>query len=191
MIIAIISEPRSGSFNLYRWFVESLPEHEHVWEVVGHTGADMKRVYYNEEWFDNTKDYVVNDKFFEINIPNMERLTSSADLTIALYREDIKAQIESFVIAKVQEQWGDEYTAPRYIVDNIDTTYLNIKQYFENQKVLFKNFIEEHNLKTFTYEELYYGNKIDELKKYIGLESGIPFPYGKKYRVETKVRGLL
>ena len=186
MIIAIISEPRSGSNNLHRWFRLVLPEYEQVWELVGHTGAGPKRVYYDKEWFDSTKDYVVHEKGFSLNLNNMTRLIESADITVALHREDAKAQIESFVTAKLQEQWGDEYTAPKHIIDNIDTKYIHIKQYFENEKEVFKKFREEHNLKTFTYEDLYYGNKIGELKEYIGVETDTPFPFGNKYRIEPK-----
>lgn len=191
MIIAIISEPRSGSANLYKWLKESLPNYEHIWELIGHTQAMRERVYYNKEWFDNTKNYIVNEKCAFRNIDDMHRLVTSADVSVALYREDAKAQVESFVTARLLEQWGGEYTAPKHIINNIDTVYEHLKTHFLGQKELLQELIKTHDLKSFTYEDLYYRNKIGEFKEYIGIESVIPFPYGKKYRTDEKPSRLL
>ena len=121
----------------------------------------------------------------------MIRLVNSSDITIALYREDEEKQIESFTQSVITNHWNGWWIPKKYIINEINSKYLQHKVYFENLKKGFKIFRSEYNLKTFTYEDLYYRNKIDEFKEYIGIDIDTPFPYGNKYRIDTPPERLL
>ena len=91
---------------------------------------------------------------------------------------DEKSQIESYVIARSTEKWRNENIYEEIIIDN----YQEYSTYFHNLKIEFKKFIKEYNFKTFTYEDLYYRGKINELMEYLNIKSNIPFPIGVKYK---------
>jgi len=191
MVIAIISEQRSGSCNLYLWMNQSIIGYKILWEFISSDPSFQNGVCYDKEWFDETKNYIVHEKYSETNHDNVTRLVESADITVTLYREDTKSQIESYIMVSITGKWYGGYAARSEIIDKIDTRYSKEKEYVEKLKRDFKNFREEYNLKSFTYEDLYYRNKIDEFKKYLGLKIDTPFPYGNKYRVDNKVERLI
>lgn len=191
MKILILSEARSGSVNLMLWLKHSMPDYIVLTEPYNIKSPDFKiDEKYKTDWIITDKNYIINEKYYP-NCGDLTEFMKSFDLTLSLYREDIKSQIESFVIDDVTDSWRGLYNGNNKILQNIDTLYLDKKIYFEQLKKEFKEFIEHHNLKSFTYEDLYYRGKINEFKQYFDIKKEIPFPLGKKYRVDANIERLI
>lgn len=191
MIILLLSEARSGSLNLMLWLRYSMPNYIVLTEPYNKKTPDFKtEKKYNTDWIDVDKNYIINEKYYP-NCGDLTELMKISDITLTLFREDSKAQIESFVIADVTNCWRDEYDGNNQILKNLDNHYLDKKIYFEQIKKEFKEFVEFHNLKSFSYEDLYYRGQIDEFKKYFDIKIEVPFPFGKKYRINTKKDRLI
>lgn len=191
MIILILSEARSGSVNLMEWLKKSNPDYIVLTEPYNKKSIDfITEDKYDTSWIDFSKDYVINEKFYP-NCGDLTELINISDLTLALYRENSIEQIESFIIADVTDSWRNEYNGNDTILKYCDTLYLDRKLYFEKLKIDFQEFIKKHQIKSFTYEGLYYRNEIDDFKKFFEIKINIPFPYGKKYRIDTKPNKLL
>jgi len=173
MIFTIIAEQRSGSLNLDEWFKQSLPNFEIISEPFSNSNIDTTK----DDWIDTNKNCVIGLKYFPKNQYFIYPIGVS-DKVICLYREDEKSQIESYVIARSTEKWRNENIYEEIIIDN----YQEYSTYFHNLKIEFKKFIKEYNFKTFTYEDLYYRGKINELMEYLNIKSNIPFPIGVKYK---------
>lgn len=191
MIILILSEARTGTVNLMLWLKKSMPDYIVLTEPYNKKAPDFKtEKKYNTDWIDLNKNYIINEKYYP-DCGDLTELMNISNLTLSLYREDIKAQIESFVIAEVTDLWRNEYNGNDKILQNIDTLYLDKKIFFEQLKKEFKIFTKFHELKSFSYEDLYYRNKIEDFKQYFDIKIDIPFPYGKKYRIDINKERLI
>lgn len=191
MIITIIAEPRCGTLNLHEWFKKSDINFVSVFEPFNKKSGDFKTdIKYDLSWMKSNKNYIINEKYYP-NCGDLTQLINNSDKILCLYRENTKEQIESFVVANVTDEWIREYNGNNKIIDNIDRLYSDKKEYFLTLKKEFKEFIELNNFKSFSYEDLYYRGKINELKEYLELDITIPFPYGKKYRIDSKVNRLI
>jgi len=184
MVIFILSEERSGTQSIYQWLQNSEPNTHILFEPLRSNSINL-------QMFDPNKNYIILEKFHYHNNTIIEKLIDLSDINVALYREDIKSQIESYIIAKVTGQWYGTYSPPQRILDRINTDFLSDKIYFESLKKDFKIFREKYNLKTFTYEDLFYGDKIVEFKEYLRIKTNISFPIGKRYRVDIKPTRLI
>lgn len=176
MIILLIAEIRSGSTNLAKWLKESLPE----FHLFNEPYNPKSSHFIGNTKIDKSKNYIISEKFFN-NEPLLNELIGISDFTFCLYREDVESQTESYIIADTTNNWYDEY------VDDVISEYMDIefsdkKKSFIKLKENFQTFISEHNLPKFSYEGLYYGDQIVDLKKFLNLNSNTTFPYGKKYR---------
>ena len=192
MIILILSEPRSGSTNLSLWLKSMSSEFIVIHEPYNPGSPDYQgSSYYNIDWIDIKKNYIINEKFLNNRTAEINGLINICDKVVCLYRENTKEQIESFVMASTTGAWTSIYEANRKILDQIDTIHHYKQEYFETLKQNFKELREFHNFKSFTYEDLYFRNKIDEFKEYLGLKIDIPFPIGGKYRRDIKVDKLI
>jgi hypothetical protein len=176
MIILLIAEIRSGSTNLAKWLKESLPD----FQLLNEPYNPKSSHFIGDSKIDVTKNYIISEKFFN-NQFLLNDLIAISDFVICLYREDVVSQTQSYIVADVTNNWYDEYT-DEVISKNIDLEFSDKKNSFIKLKEDFQSFISDSELKAFTYEELYYGGKITELKNYLNIQSNISFPYGKKYR---------
>lgn len=191
MIILIISEARTGSVNLMTWLRLSTQDYVVLTEPYEKKSPDfVTDIRYNTDWIDINKNYIINEKYFP-GCGDLSKLINISDITLALYRENKKEQIESYIVANVTDSWRTEYNGNCDILKNIDTKYLDKKIYFENLKKEFKGFIEFHDLKSFTYEDLYFRNGINEFKQYFEIVRDVPFPFGKKYRSDIQKERLI
>ena len=179
MIITIIGEPRSGTYNLHNWMIENL----HGWDLLFEP-KDLREV-------DTDKNYVISVKYFEENLAIVRTAHKLGNIIVAITREDEKGQIESAINAHLTGTWYDPYTIRQEIIKNIDTQHKEHKDFLLKLKREFKEYITSHNLKHFTYEDLYYRGKIREFIDYVGLDINAPFPYGKKYRTNPTVINLI
>ena len=171
MIILLLAEARSGSTNLGKWLHKSLPNFKLLNEPYN-VNSDVK--------IDVTQDYIISEKYY-FNESLIKELISISDITFCLYRERIEEQIESYITALSTNNWYGVY-------DKIvaDESLLEMQNKFLENKIKFKEFIVNNNLKSFTYEDLYYKDKINELKLFLKIESNVMFPYGEKYRKTHK-----
>jgi len=176
MIILLIAEIRSGSTNLAKWLKESLPD----FQLLNEPYNPKSSHFIGDSKIDKTKNYIISEKFFN-NEELLNELINISDFVFCLYREDTKSQTESYIIADTTNNWYDVYV-DNVISKNIDVEFSDKKNSFHKLKNDFQIFIKNSGIKTFTYEELYYGNKIDELKTYLNITSNVSFPYGQKYR---------
>lgn len=175
MIILLLAEARSGSTNLSKWLNASLPEFVLLNEPYNPISND----YIGNAKIDTTKNLIISEKYFN-NEELINQLLSISDIVVCLYREDANLQIESYLTALSTDNWYGEYN--EVILDEM---LLDKKNEFILNKQNFQNYITNKKLKSFSYEQLYYKNGIDELKSYLSVKSNIQFPYGKKYRIKT------
>ena len=128
--------------------------------------------------------YIINDKFYPGQ--DASQLISISDKIACLYRENEKEQIESWVNAKKTNNFFTSWKF-RNINDSYEYQYfLDLKKGFKN------NFINDTNF-IITYEELYYGDKIDKIIEYLGIENinKSTWPLGKKYRVDLEIKSII
>lgn len=190
MIITILSEPRSGSTNLHYWLKKSNINLTSVFEPYNKISEDfITDVRFDLNWIDYNKSYIINEKYFP-DCGNLLEITNISDKVVCLFREDIKSQTESFVVATVKNNWLGKYSDSDLIIKNIKT-FKNEVLYMKQLKNEFKEFINDNQFKSFSYEDLYYRGKINEFKEYLGLNIDLPFPYGEKYRIETNIKTLI
>jgi hypothetical protein len=143
------------------------------------------------EEIEDDKKYIISDKLLPERMDSLKKLLNMSDHVIGLVREDSEKQIESFVHGAVTGTFFDPYTMREDILKKIDTVHKNVKNTIIQVKKNFREFVEENQIKTFTYEELYYGGNIAELKEYLNLNISAPFPYGEKYRTDSKIERLI
>jgi uncharacterized protein YdhG (YjbR/CyaY superfamily) len=180
MIYTIIAEGRSGGQTLIEWFKLSLKDF-----IVSHEpfNKDNKNFTENTDktdfnWLDKNKNYIIKELYSDDILP----LLSISDNVICLYRENWKEQIKSLLYAVKTNRWHIKYTEENIkkfitddeIVDFYNCTYKKIKENFQN-------FIVTNNLKSISYEDLYYNNGIDKIKKHFNITSNIEFPIGQRY----------
>ena len=195
MIITILSEPRSGSSNLLFWFNQSKnftillePSTEPDYKRFSsppYTTLDKDVTIDNIDdintWRYSTQHLVVKEICNPNN--NYENLFKSSNKVIILYRENYEEQKESWLMSVNTKKWGGKYFFDKsLLLDKSDDYLIEIKEEIQKYKVE-DNFI-------ISYEELYYGEGINKLIDYIGIEElkTNQFPYGEKFR---KNRGLI
>ena len=193
MIITILAEPRSGSTSLLHWF-GCHPDYTIMFEPSDTitVNAYFKSDKYSKKLSKNIHDEMFDTSTYKYNTPNLVikeiagitdyhiKLINSSDKVIVLFREDYEKQLESFISAYNTQNWFNQYVYDEKHIVTQEQSHLNKS----------KEQIESYKSKYFSisYEELYYRGKIKELVDYIGdfdLNS-IPFPYGKKYRLDKK-----
>ena len=186
MIITLIAEARSGSTNLAKWLQKSLPNFTLLNEPFNYRSSD----YVGENGKINyDRNLIISKKYF-FNEPLIVDVINNSDKVFCLQREDLISQMESYIMAHKTNNWYDEYS-PNGVYDNINENMILELKRFEKSKLDFKEFIKINNLKTFTYEDLYYNGGIDGLKSYLNIESDVDFPYGKKYRKDIDKRTMI
>lgn len=190
MIITILSEPRSGSTNLHYWLKKSDINLISVFEPYNKISEDfITDIRFDLSWIDFNKNYIINEKYFP-DCGDLTEITKISDKVVCIFREDSKSQIESFIVADVKQRWKDQYSDTDIILQHIEEFQYQIK-YMERLKIEFKQFIDDNNFKSFSYEDLYYRGKIEEFKEFLGLKIDTSFPYGTKYRIKKEIDKLI
>jgi hypothetical protein len=191
MKIALICEPRSGSQNLFKWlylqesftcFFKTGENHYEKPKNIDNFSNGLKEIY-NDCIYD-TKHLAIKEDYYVGS--DMNSLIKNSDKVIYLYRENEKEQIESWVNAKKTNNFFTSWKF-RNINDSYEYQYfLDLKKGFKN------NFINDTNF-IITYEELYYGDKIDKIIEYLGIENinKSTWPLGKKYRVDLEIKSII
>jgi hypothetical protein len=186
MIITILAEPRSGSSNLLNWFGCHL-DYTIAFEPI-RSPTFFKKKSSKKLTYDNLNDissYKYDTPHLVIKeITNIteyhNKIIDKSDKVIILYREDYNKQLESFKSAYNTQNWFNKYVYNEQNILDQEHSVLNKS----------KEQIEIYKSKYFSisYEDLYYRERIKEVINYVGDSSlnSIPFPFGKKYRLDKK-----
>ena len=186
MIITLLCEPRSGSTNLANWF-HYYENFTILQEPLNKNVEHYKKEVPINEWRYDTEHLLIK----EIYIPKakIEELITLSDKVILLYREDVKEQLESWLVANQTNEWSSEWFSNHIKIPNRGGAV----DYFKILKTEFKEKYLDNNYFKISYEELYYNNRIQKIVDYLELDcvKNENFPYGKKYRINTVVDKLI
>lgn len=182
MVITILAEPRSGSTNLANWFY-----HNKNFKTLFEPLNPISKWYQNNV---EPKNYQYKTKHLclkEIYYPhkNWEEIINVSDKIIVLYRENNKAQLESFLNSVITNNWDKPYVFKKQ-----ENEFIKEKiQYFNVLKTKFKEKYLNSNYFTISYEELYYNNGFQKIVNYLQLDEvqNVNFPVGEKYRIEINL----
>ena len=181
MVITILAEPRSGSTNLANWF-KSNKNFTVLQEPLNEYGKSYKKNIPINGWSYNTN-YLLIKEIYDPN-KNLKELIQFSDKIIILYRENKNEQLDSWLAAKVTNNWEGKWVNNKIYIPNKE-----LKVDFFNKMV--NSFEIEYRLNNnmfkISYEELYYKNGFEKIVNYLNIDSvkNIDFPYGQKYRLDN------
>jgi len=168
--ILIISEPRTGSSNLIKWF-----KLDDRFTIFRHE--------LNINKINIQKDYKYNTDFLLVLVyyngkDDLNEYINYFDKIICLYRENNKLQLESYVNSVSTFNWESNYLYKKMFLPKEELFLKNLKKRFK------ENFLKKYF--SISYEELYNDKNVNKLINFIGIESCFldKFPIGKKYRVD-------
>jgi len=182
MIYTVIAEPRSGGVSLMNWIEKSLPEFtiaQEPWFIENNLwveGEDVSDI----EWIGKYHNISIR----EIYKPerNFNELIKISDRVICLYRENWQEQVRSGLYQEIQNSYLDTYDEQDVLklitIEMINDRY---KSHFKKHKDSFKKFIKENNFISVSYEELYYGDAIDIVKKHFNFDNNVEFPLNTRH----------
>ena len=182
MIYTIIAEPRSGGVSLMNWIEKSLPEFTIAQEPwfnendLWITGEDVSEV----DWIKKYNNICIR----EIYEPTRDftNLINISDKVLCLYRKNWREQVRSLLYQEIQNIYLDTYDEQDVLklitIEMINDRY---KSNFKKLKDGFKKFIKENNFISVSYEELYYGDAIDIVKKHFNFDNNVEFPLNMRH----------
>lgn len=182
MIYTVIAEPRSGGVSLMNWIEKSLPEFtiaQEPWFIENDlwvVGEDVSNV----EWVKKYDNIFIREIYKSTR--DFSKLIEISDKVICLYRENWEEQIRSSLFQETNNEYLDNYdeTDVLNVVTN-DMIKHRYVYYFKEHKQKFKQLIKENNFISVSYEELYYGDDIDVVKKHFNINSDIEFPLNNRH----------
>jgi hypothetical protein len=182
MIYTIIAEGRSGSQNLLNWLSTALPNFESI-----HEPFNPNETRYTQDisgndlsWIVPNRNYIIKELWHTDR--NFVPLIEKSDKIICLYRENWFEQVSSLLYAFKTNKWHSKYTVEK-LRDTISEG--EILDYYENiqkdVKEKFQKFIQERGIKSVSYEDLYQGQGIYDVKGHFGIETDHNFPFSGRY----------
>ena len=182
MIYTIIAEGRSGSQNLLNWLSVALPNFEPIHEPFNPAETRYTQDISGNDlsWISPNKNYVIKELWHTDR--NFTPLIEKSDKIICLHRENWFEQVSSLLYAFKTNKWHSKYTVER-LRETISEG--EILDYYENiqkdVKEKFQNFIKERGLMSITYEDLYLGQGIYDIKDHFNIETDHIFPFSGRY----------
>lgn len=184
MVILLLCEPRSGSTNLANWF------YFHKEFTTLYLPSDPKSKWYKSippiDYLYSTKHLFIKEDYYPHK--DYSGFIGIADKLICLYRENSVEQIESWVNAKLSNNWDGNWSPTSSMYDSNQSDY-----FIELKKSFKESYLDKDNFKI-SYEELYYNNGLQRILEYLNIDGlvNVNFPYGSKYRVEvTKPKSII
>lgn len=182
MIYTIIAEPRSGGVSLMNWIEKSLPNFtisQEPWFIENDlwvNGEDVSEV----EWVKKYDNIFIREIYKPIR--DFNNLIKISDKVLCVYRDNWEEQIRSSLYQETNEKYLDNYdeTDVLDVVTN-DMIRHRYVYYFKEHKEKFKQFIKENNFISISYEELYYGDAIDIVKKHFNFDNNVEFPLNTRH----------
>jgi hypothetical protein len=176
MVITLLCEPRSGSTNLANWFY-----FKKIFTTL-FIPSDPKSKWHKPEsprdYKYNTEHLLIKEDYYHYK--NFDELISISDKVILLYRENTKEQIESWVNARLTNNWHNQWVL-KNLKDN------NEIEFFTSLKNSFKKEYLDKDYFKISYEDLYYNSGFQKVLDYLNIDSlkNENFPYGQKYRINV------
>lgn len=184
MKYTIIAEPRTGGTALMNWIEKCLPEYDIAQEpyFIGNDrwvdGENTNDV----DWIDDYDNIFIREIFHGTKKP-LDKLIDKSDKVFCLYRENWYEQIKSILYQEVHT--GDTYMTSylKSEINKVITDDMILKKFgsFSETKLEFKKWIEDNNLISMSYEELYYADGIKNIKQHFNFNSDIDFPINKRH----------
>jgi hypothetical protein len=178
MFITILAEPRSGSTNLTNWFYFNKKF------TALFIPSDPKSKWYQngihpKEYKYNTEHILVKEDYYHYK--NYSEFLEVSDKVICLYRENEVEQIESWINAKITNNWDTHWVYTENLSENTEQEILFFKELKKDFKL---NYLDKNYFKI-SYEELYYNNGFEKIVNYLNMQDvkNQKFPIGKKYRI--------
>jgi hypothetical protein len=181
MVITILAEPRTGSSNLAAWFNSNI-DFTVLQEPLNKYGKSYKKNKPINTWSYNTPHLLIKEVYGPKS--DLKELIQFSDKIIILYREDKKEQLESWLVAKVTNNWGGNWVNGNIYIPNIE---LKIELFNKIVNGFEKEYVSDNAMFKISYEELYYNNGFEKIVNYLSIDSvkNVDFPYGKKYRLNN------
>jgi hypothetical protein len=185
MIYTIIAEGRCGGQALLGWLNASL-KNEYI--IVNEPFRKGNNIYTTDttktdfNWLKENKNYIIKELNDDNSSETFKPLLDLSNKIICIYRENWKEQLYSQLYGQRTKRWHTKYTIEqrdKLVSENDVIEYYN--NFYKEKKKKFQYFIKENNLESISYEELYYNNGIEKIKKHFNIESNIEFPYGQRY----------
>jgi hypothetical protein len=178
MRILIIAEGRTGGTTLMEYLSNELIGHTSITEP--YTNTENGWVENNDmldiRWLNKFDNFIIKEIFqTEYDFTN---LINECDKVFCVYRENWYQQTKSVLYA---EQVGFIRDYNIEDVNKVVTDEMIMGRNIKKTKEIFKNFIKKNNFTSVTYEDLYYGNGIDIIKKHLNMEFINTFPPVKRY----------
>jgi hypothetical protein len=182
MIYTIIAEPRSGGVSLMNWIEKSLPEFTIAQEPwfnendLWITGEDVSEV----DWIKKYNNICIR----EIYKPTRDftNLINISDKVLCLYRDNWEEQIRSSLYQENNGSYMDTYDEED-VMNEVTSEMIKHRYvyYFKEHKDKFKQFIKENKFVSISYENLYYGDDVDIIKKHFNFDNNIEFPLNTRH----------
>ncbi len=183
MVITILAEPRSGSTNLTNWFY--LNKNFTTLFIP----SDPKSQWYKSEspkqYKYNTEHLLIKEDYYPYK--NFDELISISDKIILLYRENKEEQIQSWINAKLTNNWHNQWVSKNIKNDKEVLFFTELKNSFK------ENYLNKNYFKI-SHEELYYNNGFQKIVEYLNIDcvKNENFPIGEKYRIiVNKTKSLI
>lgn len=186
-VYTILAEARSGGSALMDWLGEVHPEFtlaQEPWLSGTHTFTESIDVT-NVGWIDKHNEIFIREIFY--NEKDWQPLLNKSTKVICLYRKNWFAQIRSILFtAREKSEWRFSYTKKEMddLVPLYDIYDMYLNQYKENKRI-FLEWATKNNFPIISYEDLYYGDAINTVKKVFNLNTNKPFPPYKRHLRET------
>jgi hypothetical protein len=186
-LYTIIAQYRTGGQNLMHWINLSLRNN---FIVIHEPFNSNYNVYTNDTTLQDFN-WLQDKKYFikELWHPkqNYDMILKLSTKILCLYRENTHDQTISHMYSSKKNRYHHNYTQKDVDGVFVKEEYDRFREDIEYNKKTLIDFANQNGLPTISYENLYYENGIDKLKKLFDIQSDISFPYGSKYFTkETK-----
>jgi hypothetical protein len=182
MIYTVISEARTGGSHL----VESIKKYTNFdlapepWSSAPNSFTKTKD-YTDVTWIKNHENIIIKEIFDpEIDFKNLIRIS---DKIICLYKENWYSQAISILYARKFKDWQCSYK--KTDVDDTISDDEIYKLYYNGNlrynKWEFQQFIKKNKFESISYEELYYNNGMEKIKKIFDFGDEFEFPIYERH----------
>jgi hypothetical protein len=182
MLYTVIAEARTGGSHL----VESMRKYtgfklaSEPWGGSPNRFSKTKTVE-NVDWIKNYDNLFIKEIYDSIE--NYDNLINISDKVLCLYRENWYSQAKSILYARRFDEWQFSYKKSH--VDEVVSDEEIYKLYYNGNlryhKWDFKQFIKKNNLPSISYEELYYNNGMEKIKKIFDFGDEFEFPIYERH----------
>lgn len=181
MKILILAEGRTGGTTLMEYLSNELSGHTSITEpYTNQTTGWLKQ----EEWLNEYENFIVKEIYGGDNY-DLPKLVEKCDKVFCVYRKNWYEQIRSTLYA---EKVGFIHDYNITDVNKLVTDEMIIykSKGFIKVKERFQDFIRYNNYLSVSYEDLYYGNGIDKIKNYLGIQTQNIFPPVQRYLKDSE-----